>query len=125
MSSERQGSLRNSPTSPSSTTEESLEETFYRHTRQYSSKKVETLMGTLPTYSMGRYLLDMIGRLVRNNYATYALEDFSVELHLPFGDVSTDYMLCLSNLGATWGDALKKVGYSIEQWTNLVDDAKR
>ena len=106
------------------TLEESLEETFYRHTRQYSSEKVETLMGTLSTPSMGRYILDMLGRLVRTNYATYALEDFSVELHLPFGDVSTDYMPCLSYLGVTWGDALKKVGYSLEQWTHVVDDAK-
>ena len=42
---------------------------------------------------------------------------------LLFGDVSTEYMGCLCHMG--WGDALKKVGYSLGQWTNPVNDPKR
>ena len=124
LGSSQQGSSSNSP-SPSPMEEESLEENFLRHTRQYSSKEVEEFMKTLPAASLARYLLEMLNRFCVHQYSFLDLDDFSIGLHQLFGEVSTSYMGCLSQLGVTWGDALKKVRYSLNQWTNLVEDAKR
>ena len=78
-------------------------------------------MAGLSADHMGRYLKEMLERLSSQTFSN-GLTQIEVALNSPFGEVSTAYMGCLSSLGVTWGDALRKIGYTLEQWLKLTSD---